>query len=58
MIVKKVIVNCVSEKYCCFGCLMEIGVLFKLEVFILKDEVMLIIDISGVGLYKCGYCLV
>ncbi|EAF7752111.1 class I SAM-dependent RNA methyltransferase [Listeria monocytogenes] len=56
-IVKKAIVNRVSEKYRRSGRLMETGALFKLEVSILKDEVTLTIDTSGAGLHKRGYRL-
>ncbi|WP_163654073.1 class I SAM-dependent RNA methyltransferase [Listeria sp. PSOL-1] len=54
-IVKKAIVNRLSEKYRRQGRLMESGALFKIEVALLKDQVTLTIDTSGVGLHKRGY---
>lgn len=37
--------------------LIEIGVLFKLEVVFLKDKVMLMLDMIGLSLFKWGYCI-
>lgn len=54
-IVKKAIVNRLTDKYRRSGRLLETGALFKLEVALLKDEVTLSIDTSGAGLHKRGY---
>ncbi|WP_239254499.1 THUMP domain-containing class I SAM-dependent RNA methyltransferase [Listeria ilorinensis] len=54
-LVKKAIVNRLSEKYRRSGRLMESGALFKIEVALLKDRVTLTIDTSGAGLHKRGY---
>ncbi|MFD1360525.1 THUMP domain-containing class I SAM-dependent RNA methyltransferase [Lentibacillus salinarum] len=54
-IVKKAIAERLKLKYGVAGNLVETGALFKLEVAILKDEVVLTIDTSGSGLHKRGY---
>lgn len=54
-IVKKAVVNRLSDKYRRSGRLMETGALFKLEVALLKDEVTITLDTSGAGLHKRGY---
>lgn len=56
-IVKKAIVERLKKAYNKTGWLTEDGALFKVEVSILKDEVLLTIDTSGSGLHKRGYRL-
>lgn len=53
-IVKKAIVNRLSSRYN-ISWFEESGTKYKIEFFILKDEVMLLIDTSGVALHKRGY---
>lgn len=36
---------------------MEIGFEFKIEVFILKDIVIVMIDMIGFSFFKRGYCI-
>ncbi|PIC58952.1 RNA methyltransferase [Sporosarcina sp. P12(2017)] len=54
-IVKKAIVERLNSAYKRTGFLSESGPLFKLEVSIVKDQVILTIDSSGQGLHKRGY---
>lgn len=54
-IVKKAIVTRLQDHYKLRGNLEETGAKYKVEVAILKDEVVLSIDTSGVGLHKRGY---
>lgn len=54
-IVKKAIVNRLSTHYRRTSWFEENGPLFKIEVSLLKDTVMLTIDTSGAGLHKRGY---
>lgn len=54
-IVKKAIVNRLSTHYHRTSWFEENGPLFKIEVSLLKDTVMLTIDTSGAGLHKRGY---
>lgn len=56
-IVKKAIVERLKKAYHKQGWLDENGALYKVEVSILKDEVLLTIDTSGAGLHKRGYRL-
>ncbi|TDM13244.1 THUMP domain-containing class I SAM-dependent RNA methyltransferase [Macrococcus lamae] len=56
-IVKKAIVERLKKAYQKQGWLDENGALYKVEVSILKDEVLLTIDTSGAGLHKRGYRL-
>lgn len=58
MIIKKVIVEWLCCVYNEKGWLNELGVKYFVEVVILKDNVLLIIDILGFGLNRCGYRLV
>ncbi len=53
-IVKKAVVNRLSAEYG-ISWFEEIGVKYKIEFFILKDEAMLMIDTSGTALHKRGY---
>ncbi|WAA11278.1 THUMP domain-containing class I SAM-dependent RNA methyltransferase [Fervidibacillus albus] len=54
-IVKKAIVERLRKKYKVNGWLEENGPIVPIEVSILKDQVTLTIDTSGVGLHKRGY---
>jgi putative N6-adenine-specific DNA methylase len=54
-IVKKAIVNRLSTHYRRTSWFEENGPLFKIEVSLLKDTVLLTIDTSGAGLHKRGY---
>ena len=54
-IVKKAIVERLKIAYKRNSWLEETGSLFKIEVSILKDKVILTIDTSGAGLHKRGY---
>ena len=56
-IVKKAIVERLKKAHNKQGWLSESGALYKVEVAILKDEVLLTIDTSGAGLHKRGYRL-
>lgn len=56
-IVKKAIVERLKLAHKRIGFLDESGATFKIEVSILKDQVKLSIDTSGVGLHKRGYRL-
>lgn len=56
-IVKKAIVERLKTAYQFKGWIDESGALYKVEVAILKDEVLLTIDTSGPGLHKRGYRL-
>lgn len=56
-IVKKAIVERLKKAHHQQGWLREDGALYKVEVAILKDEVLLTIDTSGAGLHKRGYRL-
>lgn len=56
-IVKKAIVERLKRAHGKQGWLTETGALYKVEVSILKDEVLLTIDTSGAGLHKRGYRL-
>jgi putative N6-adenine-specific DNA methylase len=53
-IVKKAIVDSLATQYH-LETFPETGPLFSIEVHLLKDEVLLTIDTSGVGLHKRGY---
>ena len=53
-IVKKAVVERLREKYG-ISWFEESGALFQIQVTILKDEVSLLLDTSGVGLHKRGY---
>lgn len=53
-IVKKAIVERLKSKYG-IGWFEETGAVVQVQFTILKDEVMLLIDTSGVGLHKRGY---
>ncbi|MGM8213935.1 THUMP domain-containing class I SAM-dependent RNA methyltransferase [Bacillaceae bacterium W0354] len=54
-IVKKAIVTRLQEAYNIYSHLEETGAKYKVEVAILKDEVVISMDTSGVGLHKRGY---
>ncbi|TRM12537.1 class I SAM-dependent RNA methyltransferase [Lentibacillus cibarius] len=54
-IVKKAIAERLKLKYGVAGKLPESGALFKVEVSLHKDDVVLTIDTSGTGLHKRGY---
>lgn len=54
-IVKKAIVERLKLKHGLVGRVPETGALYKTEVAILKDKVLLTIDTSGDGLHKRGY---
>ncbi|TDL95559.1 class I SAM-dependent RNA methyltransferase [Macrococcus brunensis] len=56
-IVKKAIVERLKKAHDIKGWIDESGALYKVEVSILKDEVLLTIDTSGAGLHKRGYRL-
>lgn len=56
-IVKKAIVERMKQAYSIKGWIDESGPIYKVEVAILKDEVLLTIDTSGPGLHKRGYRL-
>ena len=53
-IVKKAAVKRLSDKYG-ISWFQETGVKYQIEFFILKDEVFMMIDTSGVALHKRGY---
>ncbi len=53
-IIKKAIVTSLSEKYK-IRIFPETGVKYKIEFFILNDNVTLMIDTTGAGLHKRGY---
>ncbi|CAM3979985.1 THUMP domain-containing class I SAM-dependent RNA methyltransferase [Lederbergia lenta] len=54
-IVKKAIAERLKKAYSKSSWLEESGALFKIEVALLKDKVLLTIDTSGAGLHKRGY---
>ena len=54
-IVKKAIVERLKKAYNRIAWFKEDGPLFKIEISMLKDEAILTIDTSGVGLHKRGY---
>lgn len=54
-IVKKAIVSRLSEKYGLSWFPEDSGIKYQVEFFILKDNVSLMIDTSGVALHKRGY---
>ncbi|MBB6452252.1 putative N6-adenine-specific DNA methylase [Salirhabdus euzebyi] len=54
-IVKKAIVNRLTQKHGLIDRLPENGALYRVEVAILKDKVTLTLDTSGTGLHKRGY---
>ena len=54
-IVKKAVVERLSEKYGCRWFSESSGVKYQIEFFIFKDEAYLMIDTSGVALHKRGY---
>ncbi|HCT96720.1 class I SAM-dependent RNA methyltransferase [Vagococcus sp.] len=56
-ITKKAIVNRLSEYYHRYGRLPETGVLYQLEVALLKDKVTITLDTTGPSLFKRGYRL-
>jgi putative N6-adenine-specific DNA methylase len=53
-IVKKAVVKRLSDKYG-ISWFQETGARYQIEFFILKDEVFMMIDTSGVALHKRGY---
>lgn len=53
-IVKKAVVKRLSDKYG-ISWFQETGAKYQIEFFILKDEVFMMIDTSGVALHKRGY---
>ncbi|UOQ42750.1 class I SAM-dependent RNA methyltransferase [Halobacillus salinarum] len=54
-IVKKAIVERLKKKYGIASWLKETGALYRVEVALHKDEVLLTLDTSGSGLHKRGY---